>query len=71
MDASSKDNMPDGVYDTRLLQWMLPDVPPILARMRPDMLMIEGLPMGKILTQPNVSRTRLRDLQQTCTVHVV
>jgi hypothetical protein len=63
MDASVKDNMPDGVYHTHLLQWMLPDVPSdILARMRPGVLMIDGLPMGDILSQSNVSRTRFRVL---------
>jgi len=45
VDATRQDDLPEGVESTRLPEWLLPSVPPEqLKRMRPDILVVEGMP---------------------------
>jgi hypothetical protein len=81
MDATSADRLPIGVHSTRLPDWMVPLTPPSFdidfnfRRLRPDLLIIEGLPYNEFLrlqrsstfTTP-ATQTRLR---QTCTLHII
>ena len=74
VDASSSDRLPHGVLATRLPQWMLPSVDPaLLTRLRPDILLIEGLtyPTYKSLLPTLHLPSTLRSLQHTCRLHLV
>ncbi len=44
MDATSRADLPRGVSDIRLPQWMLPNTPPaLLSTYRPYLLLVDGL----------------------------
>ena len=75
MDATAKRAAPDTVYDTRLPAWLLPDVPvSTRAKMRPDILLIAGLPLASVRglgVNKRLSTPALKTLQRNCTVHVI
>ena len=74
MDATAKRDAPDTVYDTRLPVWLLPDVPASTrAKMRPDILLIAGLPVASVRLGVNkrLSTPALKTLQRNCAVHVI
>ena len=81
MDATSRADLPRGVSDIRLPQWMLPNTPPaLLSTFRPDLLLIDGLlsvdaPDAIDTQTDHVARVlhpaHLRQLQKHCVVHIV
>ena len=79
MDATSRADLPAGVSDIRLPQWMLPNVPPdVLSTFRPDLLLIDGLLSvdDPFLDADNAATAtllpaHLRCLQEHCTIHIV
>ena len=81
MDATSETRLPLGVHGTRLPSWMVPLTPPSFAadfdytKLRPDLLIIEGLSYnGFLLLESSSSlltpatQTHLRN---TCKIHIV
>ena len=75
MDATARDDAPDTVYSTRLPAWLLPDVPASTrAKMRPDILLIDGLPLASVRALGEMKRMSppaLAALQSRGTVHVI
>ena len=74
MDATSSDALPHGVAATRIPQWVLPSVPPdTLRRLRPDLLIFQGLASTDSRIPPPNSphATNLRSLQARVTVHII
>jgi hypothetical protein len=79
MDATSRADLPAGVSDIRMPQWMLPNVPPhLLSTYRPDLLLIDGLlsvddPFldREDATTATLLPAHLRCLQEHCVIHIV
>lgn len=85
MDATGQADVPEGVSGVRIPQWILPAVPSAdLIKMRPDMLIIDGLHTVDAPVAPDhalpghatdppftLPPSALYDLQRTCKVLVV
>ena len=75
MDATKRTALPFGVADTRLPSWMLPTLSDdVRTRLRPDLLIVEGLPLSSSLLHPPTNLldpSILTSLQQSCTIHLV
>jgi hypothetical protein len=74
MDASAATRLPVGVAGTRIPQWMLPDVAPLLlSKLRPDLLVVHGLSssLAPALDVLALEPAALSVLQHGCVVHLV
>ena len=71
LDATSLTNLPPGVSDNRLPKWLLPGVSSRdRERMRPDMLVVEGL-LDKHVKSMVFGSHAYRTLKRKCIVHVL
>ena len=74
MDATSREDLPEGIAANRVPTWMLPHTPAhVLKKYRPDMLLLDGLlsvDAPARLDLPIPPR-RLQHIQETCTLHIV
>ena len=72
MDATARSALPSGVSATRLPSWMLPDEPiGSLNRLRPDLLLIDGLTDLDVSTHDLADPVVLNHFQQSCIIHVL
>lgn len=72
MDATSLTDLPDDVADTRIPSWMLPGLDPtIRARLRPDLLLVQGLSVSDVVSHNLSDPVVLSRFQRTCTVHIL
>ena len=80
LDATSADSLPSEVFSSRIPPWILPAVDPLtLNRLRPDILIIQGLTHTRFATlrpalespDPSIATPALRALQRDCMVHIV
>jgi hypothetical protein len=79
MDVTSTDNLPFGVFDSRIPRWMVPAIPPHfppdfdLKKLRPDILKVEGLPHTDFLQLQAAGLlycdTTMTTLKSKCIIH--
>jgi len=79
MDATTEDNLPHGVYSSRIPTWMIPNLPPHFSpdfdrtKLRPDLLVIEGLAYTDFTRMHHsfslTTESTQKHLRSTCVVH--
>lgn len=72
VDATKQDHLPAGVASNRLPAWLLPNVDATtLAKLRPDILLVKGLPTREADGLVRLPQQDLAQLQRTCTILII
>lgn len=72
VDATAKDCLPEGVASNRLPAWLLPNMnPSLLAKKRPDILLIKGLPAREAEAMSQYTTRERKRWQRRSTILII
>ena len=72
MNAIARDNLPPGVADTHVPQWLLPLVPAeTRSLLRPDLLLTKGMPASMPTDSDLLDPAVRAQVQASCTINVL
>ena len=72
MDATSKAQLPPGIYSNRLPAWLLPSINDTMrSKLRPDLLIIEGICPADLTSLDLSDPTTALDVRRRCKITIV